>query len=49
MSEQQTIDLARPFVKKVQTIVDYYENPENERAFQEWYLQKYGKKAPKGV
>jgi hypothetical protein len=30
-------------------IVAYYQDPEHEQAFQAWYLERYGKTAPKGV
>jgi hypothetical protein len=30
-------------------IVAYYQDPEHERAFQEWYLKKFGHPAPKDI
>lgn len=49
LSEAQIEALARPFVGMVDQILEYYKDPEHERAFQEWYLKKYGHPAPEGV
>lgn len=49
LSKQQIEDLARPFVGMVDRIVAFYEDPENERNFQEWHLREYGHPAPEGV
>jgi len=32
-----------------QEIADYYKEPEHEKAFQEWYLQRFGHSAPAEV
>lgn len=46
LSKQQIEDLARPFVGMVERIEAYFDDPKNERDYQEWYLQKYGHPAP---
>jgi hypothetical protein len=49
LSSSQVYDLARPIVGMMEKIMAYYQDPENERAFQEWYQRKYGRPAPDGV
>lgn len=49
LSSSQVYDLARSIVGMMEKIMAYYQDPENERAFQEWYLRKYGRPAPDGV
>lgn len=49
LSSSQVNDLARLIAGMVEKIMTYYQDPENERAFQEWYLRKYGHPAPDGV
>ena len=49
LSSRQIEDLARPFVGMVERIKAFYDDPVNERAFQEWYLKEYGHPAPEGV
>lgn len=49
MTISQVTDLARPFIAMAEAIVAYYQDPEHEQAFQAWYLERYGKTAPKGV
>lgn len=55
MSEQpkltsgQIESLARPIQGLTEKILDFYKNPVNERAFQEWYIETFGEKAPEGV
>lgn len=49
LSSSQVYDLARPIVGMMEKIMAYYQDPENERAFQEWYLAKFGHPAPDGV
>lgn len=43
LSEWQIENLARFFVTKLDEIVKYYEDPENEKKYQEWYFNRYGK------
>lgn len=42
LTPQQVEALARPLVWMVDRISAFYDDPENERAFQEWYLKNYG-------
>lgn len=49
LSSQQIEDLARPFIGMVDRIKAFYDNPQNERDFQDWYLKTYGHPAPEGV
>lgn len=37
LSKHQVEDLARPFVSMVDRIKAFYEDPKNERDFQDWY------------
>lgn len=38
----QIEELARTVASINQSIVGFYNNPENEKAFQDWYFRKYG-------
>ena len=38
----QIDELARTVASINQSIVGFYNNPENEKAFQDWYFKKYG-------
>lgn len=49
LTPQQIEDLARPFAGMVNRILAYYDDPEHEKEFQEWYLREYGHPAPKDV
>lgn len=49
LTSQQVEALARPLVGMVDRILAYYDDPEHERAFQEWYLKEYGHPAPDDV
>ena len=49
LSSAQIADLARPLCGMVDTIVEFYKDPVHEEAFQKWYLERYGHKAPEGV
>lgn len=42
LTSDQIEDIARSVAMIQSAIVGFYDNPENERAFQEWYFQKYG-------
>lgn len=46
LTPQQVDALARPLVGMVDRIRAFYDDPENEREFQEWYLKEYGHPAP---
>ena len=42
LENTQVIDLAKPFAKMVDSLKEFYNNPENKRKYREWYLKKYG-------
>ena len=42
LSQEQVNNLARPLVGMAQNIADFFNNPQNAQAYQEWYLKKYG-------
>ena len=42
LDNAQINELAKPFVTMVDTLVEFYNDPENKRKYREWYLQKYG-------
>lgn len=46
LSQTQIKNLAIPLVDKV---LEFYQDPENEQRFREWYEATYGKPVPKGV
>lgn len=48
LENTQIIELAKPFAKMVESINEFYNDPENKRKYKEWYLKKYGCE-PKGV
>lgn len=41
LTQNQIDDLARTVASIEATIVGFFDNPENEKAFQEWYAKKY--------
>ena len=49
LSLEQVETLARPFVHMAEAIMEYYKDPEHEKAFQAWFLETYGHPAPEGV
>ena len=49
LTETQITNLAQPIASMIDKITAFYQIPENEAAFQAWYLQQYGHPAPKGV
>ena len=42
LSSSQIKNLAKPLVGMAQTIADFYKDPQNEKAYREWYIKKYG-------
>lgn len=42
LSPTQVKDLAKTVAMISDTIEGFFSNPENERAYQDWYLKKYG-------
>ena len=47
LTPAQITNLAKPLVEMVQTLREFYKNPKNEKAYREWYFQKYGHEPPK--
>lgn len=47
LTQEQVIDLAKPFIGMAQTIRDFFKDPAHEKAYREWYARKYGKEPPK--
>ena len=44
LTTNQINEFARTVVNIKQVITSFYDNPQNEQAFQEWYFKKYGHK-----
>lgn len=42
IAEQQVIDLARHFVGIRSELEKFFADPDNQKAYQEWYRKKYG-------
>ena len=49
LSDYQVECLSRPFIGMVGRITAFYDDPANERAFQERYVKTYGHQAPQGA
>ena len=43
LTQIQIKDLAKTVAGIEQHIKGFFDNPDNEKAFQDWYLKKYGK------
>ena len=41
LTQSQIDDLAKTVASLQQSIVGFFDKPENEKAFQEWYAKKY--------
>ena len=48
LENTQVTELAKPFIEMVDSLNEFYNNPENKRKYNEWYLKKYGSE-PKEV
>lgn len=46
LSPEQVEALARPFIYMAEAIVEYYKDPEHERDYQAYFLERYGRPAP---
>ena len=44
MSEQTLEEMARHTARMEETIWGFYQDPENEKAYQEWYEKKFGRR-----
>ena len=42
LTDLQITQLASPFVKRLDEIIDFYKDPKNEQGYREWYFEKYG-------
>lgn len=42
LSQEQLNNLATPVVSMVDSIAEFFQHPQNEKAYQEWYRTKYG-------
>ena len=42
ITQQQVVELAKPFVSMLTMLEEFYRCPDNEKAYREWHLQKYG-------
>ena len=47
LTPNQIDDIAKTVASLQQSIVGFFNNPENEKAFQEWYAKKYQDKESK--
>ena len=43
LTQNQIKDIARTVASIEQTIVGFYNDPNNEKAYQDWYFKKYGR------
>lgn len=43
LTQNQIKDIARTVAGISKAIESFYSNPENEKAFQDWYVKKYGR------
>lgn len=42
MNQSQANDLAHHFVEILSSLTEYFQDPDNKRAYQKWYQEKYG-------
>lgn len=49
LTPAQIKNLAIPLVGLMNKVQEFYNDPENEKRFREWYEATYGKPVPKGV
>lgn len=42
LKDRQIDELARLLVGMVDSIREFYDNPQNQKAYREWYLKKFG-------
>lgn len=43
LSAWQIENLARPLVGMLSVMENFFKDPQNERAYREWYFKRYGK------
>ena len=49
LTTSQIAELAQAVANIAQVIADFFNDPENEAAYQEWYRQKYGQYDRRGI
>lgn len=49
LSQEQVNNLARPLVGMMGAIEEFFKDPQNEQAYQDWYCKKYGRKEEKNA
>ena len=49
LTQNQINDLARTVAGIEQHIKGFFDNPENEKAYQDWYLKNYGHKEKESI
>ena len=42
LKDSQVTDLAKHFVGMLDALTKFYENPDNQKGYREWHLQKFG-------
>ena len=48
-TREQIAELAQAVANIAQVIADFFNDPKNEAAYQEWYRQKYGQYDRRGI
>lgn len=43
LTEEQLNNLARPLVGMLSVMENFFNDPQNESAYQKWYFEKYGR------
>lgn len=43
LQEKQVNELAKIFAGMTNSMMEFFENPQNKKEYQEWYLKKYGR------
>lgn len=42
IAQQQAVDLAKHFVGIRKELENFFSNPDNQKAYEQWYREKYG-------
>lgn len=43
LDDRQVTELANIFVNMADSIREFYDDPQNKKEYQDWYLKKYGR------
>lgn len=43
LSDTQINELAQPFANMLNSLQNFYDNPQNKEKYKEWYVKKYGR------